>query len=415
MALPDMKIEVFKLTDKDLIHRLSQVAEEFEMKATHLSVSTPVGGPYTQSSLEVSPASDLGQLLDLNSEVFRGFEIHFNLRQGKPFQLHFHRREKFDDITLKFNQFEDSHRVIALTIVAKIKLTLGAIDSARVAERSAGHESEQRTRAYEEQLQNLTGIANSLVYDQEKYRQELEKTYEARKQKIDAEDEKRKAEFAKQEAALAQRIKEVNDRSSLHERRKIADDLKAEFKRRATEFKLSPGTISLRSPIQIFTLVLLGVLGSLFIVSVLASLKIIGSASETSAETIVRQVGLAVAFGGMSIFYIRWSNKWFEQHAQEEFNFKRQEIDIDRASWIVELASEWSERGREIPDTLMMKLTSNLFSYEAKDSEPLHPADQLATAIFGASSRANLKLPNGLGELEFDRKSQKDLKRPIDA
>ena len=91
-----------------------------------------------------------------------------------------------------------------------------------------------------------------------------------------------------------------------------------------------------------------------------------------------------------------------------------QEIDIDRASWIVELASEWSERGQEIPETLMSKLTTNLFSYDTKDSEPLHPADQLASAIFGASSRANIKLPNGLGQLEFDRKSQKDLKRPID-
>ena len=108
----------------------------------------------------------------------------------------------------------------------------------------------------------------------------------------------------------------------------------------------------------------------------------IGTFDSTRLITIaIRQVVLGLAFGSTSVFYIRWSNRWFERHAKEEFRLKRYEIDLDRASWLVEMALEWkAEKGTEIPDSLLDKLANNLYAEDREEAVDLHPADQVASA-----------------------------------
>jgi len=50
---------------------------------------------------------------------------------------------------------------------------------------------------------------------------------------------------------------------------------------------------------------------------------------------------------GTLIFFIRWQDRWYEAHANEEFRFKRLDLDVDGASWLVEMMLEW--RGVEGP------------------------------------------------------------------
>ena len=100
-------------------------------------------------------------------------------------------------------------------------------------------------------------------------------------------------------------------------------------------------------------------------------------------------------------------NKWFEQHASTEFALKQFQLDIERASWIVETALEWKDtKGGNIPDILLDNISKDLFKYEKKDSDAeLHPADQLASALLGTAS--NLKLNVGNSVIEFDGKKLK--------
>lgn len=87
------------------------------------------------------------------------------------------------------------------------------------------------------------------------------------------------------------------------------------------------------------------------------------------------------------MFLIRRSNRWFDKHAAEEFSQKRFELDLPRASWLVEMAIEWqSERGSEIPESLVERFGNNLFEQQEARAEPLHPPDQLASALLGASA-----------------------------
>jgi len=109
------------------------------------------------------------------------------------------------------------------------------------------------------------------------------------------------------------------------------------------------------------------------------------------------------------VFYIKWRNRWFQKHADEEFKLKRLELDFDRASWLVEMALEWRERGYEdIPLPLIEKLGKNIFESEEKKEEDKSAADQLASAILGQSSK--LRLMTQFGEVELDRKGLKKLR-----
>jgi hypothetical protein len=111
-------------------------------------------------------------------------------------------------------------------------------------------------------------------------------------------------------------------------------------------------------------------------------------------------IGLAAAL----VFYIRWNDNWFRQHADEEFRLKRLELDIDRASWVVEMALEWQEeKGSIIPQELIDRLTSNLFIDQDRRAPPKHPSEDLASAIVAASSGLTLRIP-GIGEVTLDRR-----------
>jgi hypothetical protein len=112
----------------------------------------------------------------------------------------------------------------------------------------------------------------------------------------------------------------------------------------------------------------------------------------------------AMAFAATAIYYIRWNDHWFRQHADEEFRLKRLELDIDRASWIVEMALEWQdEKGTAIPEELIDRLTTGLFSDSTRLDAPRHPNEDLSDALLGASSGLTMNVP-GMGELKLDRK-----------
>jgi hypothetical protein len=125
----------------------------------------------------------------------------------------------------------------------------------------------------------------------------------------------------------------------------------------------------------------------------------------------VKQAALTAGLVSTAVFYIRWSNRWFEQHASEEFRLKRLSLDLDRASWLVETAMEWKDhKGTEIPNVLVERLSAGLFEPEKPKEAPLHPADQLASALLGASAEATIEVPGG-SKIRLDRKGLRALQK----
>jgi hypothetical protein len=185
---------------------------------------------------------------------------------------------------------------------------------------------------------------------------------------------------------------------------------------RAT-FALTKGTQKMRWVIHAFTVLLLLFFGtSLALVTAeLASAAVSTEVALSTAKYVVlglRQLAFALAFTATAVFYLRWNNAWFQQHAQEEFRLKQLELDFDRASWVVEMSLEWKDdRQTELPPELLSRLTTGLFLRTEGSDEPLHPADHLASALFGSAAELELTLPNGNGRVRLDRKSLNALKK----
>jgi hypothetical protein len=82
---------------------------------------------------------------------------------------------------------------------------------------------------------------------------------------------------------------------------------------------------------------------------------------------------------------------------------KQFELDINRASWIVELALEWKdEKSQQIPDDLLEKLSRNLFLHRDEKESHSNSSEEIAKLLFGASSRVSIKTP--AVDAELDRK-----------
>ena len=121
----------------------------------------------------------------------------------------------------------------------------------------------------------------------------------------------------------------------------------------------------------------------------------------------MKQVTFTALFVTTAVFFIKWNNQWFQRHANEEFQLKRMELDIDRASWFVEMAFEWKEeKGEDIPEALIERLTHGLFG-ETGGDHAVEPSESVIHALLGAA-RLKVKLPGDI-EAEYDRKDVQKL------
>lgn len=280
-------------------------------------------------------------------------------------------------------------------------------------------QTRQHYEIREAELNKLQDIAESIVRNTEAYRASKEQEYNEKTRKLEEENETKQKELAQKydnkfreleniKTELDKRQAGFDDRESKHVRRKIRDEFKQELQKRAVKFELTEGTQRLRLPIFVFTLTLLIFFGAGSAIYFYESLKLLAEGKVLDTTQILallaKQLIITGSFGATAIFFLRWNNQWFQKHANEEFRLKRLDLDIDRASWVVEMALEWkAEKGTEISEELLDRLTRNLFVDNEQTPEDLHPADQIASALFGASAAVKLKLGE-TGELTLDRK-----------
>jgi hypothetical protein len=124
--------------------------------------------------------------------------------------------------------------------------------------------------------------------------------------------------------------------------------------------------------------------------------------SAVFIRTLIKQGVLAAIFVGAVLYYVRWMNRWFEEHSSAEFLLKQFQLDVDRASRVVETALEWRrDQKAEIPSPLLDGITRNLF-IQREAPEKSSGVDDLASALVGNASQVKVKL--GDSEVSLDRK-----------
>ena len=295
---------------------------------------------------------------------------------------------------------------------------MGSIASA------VGHELAEAYSQRVGQLSRAEDIVHGLLEENVAHRRELEaevvkrqgaleeNAREAERVRVAAFEEK-EATLRKEADALEARRKELDDRSNLHARRELRQDLKKEIASRGSSFGLTKGTQQKRAPTHaLFGLLVLALAAASVEASVLL-FRVLAMSPIPTVALVSISVRLTLALAGLVatlVFYIRWTDRWFQKHADEEFKLKRLYLDIDRASWVVEMAHQWAgEKGQELPTDLLRRLSRGLFE-EDRPAEPVRHPSEDAARVLSVASGVKLQMP-GIGEASLDRKAIKELQR----
>jgi hypothetical protein len=93
-----------------------------------------------------------------------------------------------------------------------------------------------------------------------------------------------------------------------------------------------------------------------------------------------------IGFATTLVYWIKWSDDWFREHARAEFANRKFNADATRAAWLVELLLEWSREGRDaMPPAVVESLTKNLFT-DVQGGPPAHASDVLQQFIKGLTA-----------------------------
>lgn len=285
--------------------------------------------------------------------------------------------------------------------------------------RSIGSNSPEQTQLeaiHTATLERLESLNESLIRETHTYRTKIDEEYLERKKEIEdkyKQDAKLlKGKFSEksdkldlEKAELENLRNSLDDRNNTHARREIRKDILKEIKNRQEKFELTTGTNRLRKPIFIAMLGLITVFVVFGIVSIFEFYELIkGTDYNKIILVAAKQLAYSVGVICSILYLIRWQNRWFEQHATSEFQLKQFELDMERASWLVETSLEWKDaKGTAIPAELLDSLSKNLFSDKNTKVKTLqHPADQLASALMGSASAVKLK--TGDSSIEIDPK-----------
>ncbi|WP_292092824.1 hypothetical protein, partial [Mesorhizobium sp.] len=348
---------------------------------------------------------------------------HFNLSNSRSFS----QDADFTFDVLSITSNGNANEALASDKVAALNQLISETFLAR-ADQSAGlfHNSKSFTllmKSHQKMIEQMQATIANVGEQAAAVRLRLEEEFDARRQKLAVEfdskraDEERKIEEARQvleqrQADLDTFKKDLDDRSNTFARRDLHKGLKARLADRAKKFELTPETKGSRKPIHI-GVVLASALVILLIFYYSADLAPVIAAGNTTAmiAMAIKPALLTVALLGLLTWYLRWMNRWFERYADAEFHLKQFELDIDRASWVVETALEWKEvQDKPMPDQLLENISRNLFSRSEKDeAADMHPADYLASAILGRASGLNLKLPGA--EIAYSGRDLKKLQK----
>jgi hypothetical protein len=428
--MDEINLKIAKQSDRQWIEGIGSAVADANLQIQRWSITTSLGGnKITVSGHSPESNEEVNALLGLDGEVLKRIDIRFNIVKwevGASIERHF--GELRDAVQIDYRPIPADAplpaRLQALQFVKAAQARLKSIDR----EHSLFGISDAEVRRYydsrEDALMRLEGaiadLANKVAaqavlqraqldHEFAQHKERLQQELDAERKQLQVAAAEKESSFAVREEDFQKRLEKIDDRESRHVRRQIREDLKEELKQRSQSFSLTAGTNDLRRPVFWFSVVLLVIFGLGFVGSSIWFFYQPPTTNQDLINSIVRQLAFGAAFGTTAVFFLRWNNQWFEKHADEEFRLKRLHLDLDRASWVVGMAMEWTEeKGGALPAPLVDRLTADLFSAGSTRDRPLHPADQVSSALFGAAAKAHVQLPGGTS-LELDRKGIREV------
>ena len=242
-----------------------------------------------------------------------------------------------------------------------------------LATREAERREEMQTRMNEAHREHLSGLDSA-------HRQrtdELDKEYRDRQADLDSKRQSTDEAFAKREKDYQERVAQFETKEAKYMRRELLKQIEKTLKE-AESMALSVPTSKKRWPIFYSAIAMMIVSGSF------AGLMIykIFTATQPDWHHLGPLGGSFVTFVFTMVYFLKWNDRWFREHADAEFAAKRYKADILRASWVAELVTEWAKEGKgDLPPELVAAYTRNLFQDVGSSRVSEHPLDHLTSIM----------------------------------
>lgn len=410
-------------SDAKVLLAVRGVSEELQQDPEHVVVSiSALGfglGDCALSELDTTPHVQFAR--DRDTATWDGVTVSFTNLPGLSLSISRDRDKGDDRIGVSYG---GSDLVAAVTALDAIQQHFPPRNQSVALEHALGPELAEFYRLREDTLSHLESVTRKLLQETHDYRIQLDNELAERKRTLtasfnegkheaDAEYKKRDADLQEREQDLENRRRELDDRSARHARRDQSRALQEKISDRSTQFRLTAETRKKRWPVHTIFVLLLAASGSVIVRSLLFTDPVLPEELRW-LEAARLPLGL-LGFGLTSVFYIRWNDLWFRQHADQEFRLQQLALDVDRAGYAVEMLLEWedAEKG-EMPSVMLDRLTTGLFTDQRKAERARHPAEDVTSALLKVASQASVNVP-GVGEVtltgsglrKLDRKLQK--------
>jgi hypothetical protein len=227
---------------------------------------------------------------------------------------------------------------------------------------------------------------------------ELEERFTKKSEQLDVNHAAKLKDLEEREKAHTEAVKQFELRNNTAVRRDLLKEIRTKIEQQKT-IEISPATTGKRRIIHIvccttltLAVVMIAVLGyKIFTLAALDWKLLVPLGTSTAL------------FVTTAIYYIKWNDQWFRDHARVEFENRKFSADILRASWVAELFFEWADKkGINMPADLVGSFTKNLFDPTSSDGRH-HPIDQFNDLLKNISS-----LEVGKGNVKVTKKDAKE-------
>ncbi len=230
----------------------------------------------------------------------------------------------------------------------------------------------------------------------EKHRRN-EEEIRTHRQSLDDDHRVRLNALEEREREHLRRVQEHDTRESTAVRRELLTKIESLLENEK-EVKVSADTVKKRTVIHCVCVV-----SMLLAVGLVVnfSIRVAADSAPLWHHVTPLSAGL-VLFASTLVYYVKWTDQWFREHARVEFQDRKLRSDIVRASWLAELVFEGRDKNRELPTLLVERYSDGLFT-DAVGNPVDHPSDQVVSFL---QKLSNIKV--GQGTVEVTKSAAKE-------
>lgn len=416
--VPTDSFRIRKLTDRQLIDALRTVASRCGFEKVNVSI--PIVRYHANDVMDAKWFENptIQKALEMDATLIHGA----NLWVGRGVHVSVNRDPKdplTDPAALNVPDNNQADAEFVFTVMKAVRDVFGEATvpawnlDALGADVKAHYEAREQYLARQERevsgfFTKMADFSRGFTEDHRRKMDQLESDFAERQRKMDEQHQQRMTALNERDAEFEKKKAEFDLQEARGMRRKLRSDQKDELKKLIEKFNLTPETEAKRKPIWFAAVGTIAVLAGVTLYLMFGQ-PVFDPQGNLNYLLLFRQVAFSLGTVGFVWFFIHWSNRWFQRHADEELRLKRLSLDLDRASWVFEMILDWQkETKQEFPADLLRQLAKNLYTADGVGGDDMTQADLLAS-LFGAA--ASLKLKAGGAEVEFDRKSLKTIEK----